>query len=104
MEVSEPVRKIEPNPEQVAAAPMNAGFPAGLYVTDDGGQIWSTLQPLDNGPPPGGLEFNGSILDFLSTKLGWTDTFTGDGDDLLQTTDGGHPWTPVTVQITSPSG
>ncbi len=80
---------------------LNAGFAAGLYVTHDGGQIWSTLQPLDNGPPPsGGFDFNGSILDFVSTTLGWTDTFTGDADDLLQTMDGGHTWKRVTVQIT----
>ena len=78
---------------------MNAGFAAGLYVTHDGGQIWSTLQRLDNGPPPGGLDFNGSILDFVSASLGWTDTFIGDGDDILQTTDGGHTWKRVTVQI-----
>ena len=82
---------------------MNAGFAAGLYVTHDGGQIWSTLQRLDNGPPPGGLDFNGSILDFVSTTLGWTDTFIGDSDDILQTADGGHTWKRVTVQITGSS-
>ena len=83
---------------------MNAGFAAGLYVTHDGGQIWSTLQRLDDGGPPGGLVFNGSILDFVSSTLGWTDTFSGNGDDLLQTTDGGHTWRPVTVHITGSSG
>jgi len=83
---------------------LNAGFAAGLYVTHDGGQIWSTLQPLDNGPPPpGSFDFNGSILDFVSTTLGWTDTFIGDGNDMLQTTDGGHTWKRVTVQITGSS-
>ena len=83
---------------------MNAGFAAGLYVTHDGGQIWGTLQPLDNGPLPGGLDFNGSILDFVSPTMGWTDTFIGEGDGILQTTDGGHTWRPVTVQITGTSG
>jgi photosystem II stability/assembly factor-like uncharacterized protein len=84
---------------------MNAGFAAGLYVTHDGGKIWSTLQPLDNGPPrPGGHDFNGSILDFVSSTLGWTDTFTGDNDALLQTTDGGHTWKLVTVQIAGSTG
>ncbi|MHB8537570.1 MAG: WD40/YVTN/BNR-like repeat-containing protein [Candidatus Dormibacteria bacterium] len=83
---------------------MNAGFAAGLYVTHDGGQLWSTLQPLDSGPPPpGGFDFNGSILDFVSTTLGWTDTFIGNGNDILQTADGGHTWKRVTVQITGSS-
>jgi photosystem II stability/assembly factor-like uncharacterized protein len=79
---------------------MNAGFPAGLYVTHDGGQRWSTIQSLNFAPPPGGTVLNGSILDFVSTTLGWTDTFTGNGNDLLQTTDGGYTWKPVTVRIT----
>ncbi len=78
---------------------MNAGFAAGLYVTHDGGQLWSTLQPLDNGPLPGGINFNGSILDFVSTTLGWTDTSIGNGDQLLQTTNGGRTWVPVSVQV-----
>jgi len=87
---------------------MNAGYPAGLYATKDGGQTWSTLQALDHaagGPlPVEGTVLNGSILDFVSPTLGWTDNFTGDGDTLLQTTDGGHTWSAVTVQITGSSG
>jgi photosystem II stability/assembly factor-like uncharacterized protein len=84
---------------------LNAGFAAGLYVTHDGGQIWSTLQPLDNGPPPpGGFDFNGSILDFVSPALGWTNTNTGVDDNLLQTTDGGHTWKLVPVQVSGSSG
>lgn len=83
---------------------MNAGFAARLYVTHDGGQIWTTLQPLDNGPPTRGPDLNGSILDFVSATLGWTDTIIGDSEGILQTTDGGHTWKPVTVQITGSSG
>lgn len=84
---------------------LNAGFAAGLYVTRDGGRIWSTLQPLDNGPPPvGGHDLNGSILDFVSSTLGWTDTFTGESNVMLQTTDGGHTWEPVTVRISGSAG
>lgn len=79
---------------------MNAGFPAGLYVTRDGGQRWSTIELLTFAPPPGGVVLNGSILDFVSSSLGWTDTDTGNGNDLLQTTDGGYAWKPVTVRIT----
>lgn len=83
---------------------MNAGFAAGLYVTHDDGQIWTTLQPVDDGPPhQGGFVFNGTILDFVSTTLGWTDSFTGTDDDMLQTTDGGRTWKPVTVEIAGPS-
>jgi photosystem II stability/assembly factor-like uncharacterized protein len=82
---------------------MNVGFPAGLYVTHDGGQRWSTIQSLNDAPLPGEAVLNGSILDFVSSTLGWTDTFTGNGNDLLQTTDGGYTWTPVTVQITGSS-
>jgi photosystem II stability/assembly factor-like uncharacterized protein len=79
---------------------MNAGFPAGLYVTDDGGQRWNTRQSI-NTVLPTNIVLNGSILDFVSPTLGWTDTFTGNGNDLLQTTDGGHTWRRVTVQIGS---
>lgn len=83
---------------------MNAGFAAGLYATHDGGQIWSTLQPLDDGPPPpGGFDFNGSILDFVSSTLGWTNTYTGVDDNLLQTTNGGRTWKLVRVQVTGSS-
>jgi len=83
---------------------MNAGFAAGLYVTRDGGQHWSTLQPLNNGPsPPGAFDFNGSILDFVSPTLGWTDTFNGNGNRLLQTTNGGRTWVLVSVQV-NPAG
>jgi hypothetical protein len=32
-------------------------------------------------------------------SLGWTENFTGDGDTLLKTTDGGHTWKPVTEEI-----
>ena len=77
---------------------MNVGFPAGLYVTDDGGQRWSTLQSI-NTVLPTNIVLNGSILDFVSPTLGWTDTFTGNGNDLLQTTDGGRTWQRVSVQV-----
>ena len=77
---------------------MDAGFPASLYVTDDGGQRWSTLQSI-NTVLPTNIVLNGSILDFVSPTLGWTDTFTGNGNDLLQTTDGGRTWQRVSVQV-----
>jgi photosystem II stability/assembly factor-like uncharacterized protein len=84
---------------------MNAGFAAGLYVTHNGGQTWSTLQPPNNGPPlPQSFDFNGSILDFVSTTLGWTNTFTGSGDILLQTSDGGRAWKQLSVQIAGSPG
>jgi photosystem II stability/assembly factor-like uncharacterized protein len=85
---------------------MDAGYPAGLYVTHDGGRAWTTLHALDpKAIPEGGTLLNGSILDFVSPTLGWTDTdaFTGDGDVLLQTTDGGRTWVPLRVQV-SPAG
>jgi photosystem II stability/assembly factor-like uncharacterized protein len=77
---------------------MNAGFPAGLYFTEDGGQRWSTLHSV-NSVLPTNIVLNGSILDFVSPTLGWTDTFTGNGNDLLQTTDGGRTWQRVSVQV-----
>jgi len=62
------------------------------------------LQPLNNGPaPPGAFDFNGSILDFVSPTLGWTDTFNGNGNRLLQTTNGGRTWVLVSVQV-NPAG
>ncbi|MGA8417476.1 MAG: hypothetical protein WB808_12750 [Candidatus Dormiibacterota bacterium] len=85
---------------------MNAGYAAGLYVTHDGGHTWATLRALDGGAiPAGGTQLNGSILEFVSPTLGWTDTdtFAGNGDVLLQTTDGGRTWVPVSVQV-SPAG
>jgi hypothetical protein len=83
---------------------MEAGYPAGLYATHDGGETWTTLQPLDNGPPTvEGFVLNGSVLDFVSPSLGWTDTRTGTADTILQTTDGGLTWAPVAVQV-SPAG
>jgi photosystem II stability/assembly factor-like uncharacterized protein len=79
---------------------MNAGFPAGLYVTHDGGESWTTLQPLDNGPPTQeSFVLNGSVLDFVTPTLGWTDTRTGTADTILETTDGGLAWSPVSVQV-----
>jgi hypothetical protein len=84
---------------------LNTGYEAGLYVTYDGGRIWNTLQPLDHDrPSPEGFDFNGSILDFVSPSLGWTNTNTGVDDNLLQTTDGGRTWKLVPVQVSGSSG
>jgi photosystem II stability/assembly factor-like uncharacterized protein len=61
-----------------------------LSVTSDSGQHWSTL--------PGGAAFQEvTLLDFLSTSLGWAISQSGTGGSvLLRTGDGGQTWTSVT--------
>lgn len=92
----------------LSADTFNAGFPAGLYATHDGGRAWSTLEGLEQGViSVSGTVFDTSTLDFVSPTLGWTlgrtSTFTGTGDELLQTADGGRTWRAVTVQVSGAS-
>ena len=65
---------------------------ATLYRTSDGGLQWIKLAP--------GASFKQvTLLDFVSSTLGWAVSEQGQNSLLLKTTNGGETWTPIPLTI-----
>jgi hypothetical protein len=86
---------VEHRPPRPTNGPMDVVSPTTwfavvgkvLYLTTDGGVIWTSIHPTKN---LSGYSGTGS-LDFVNTVDGWT--ILGSGQ-LWHTTDGGRVWTP----------
>jgi photosystem II stability/assembly factor-like uncharacterized protein len=62
-----------------------------LWVTPDGGANWTQMSARASADQITGVQF-------VTSELGWATTFNSDtqASGLLQTSDGGSTWTPVT--------
>jgi photosystem II stability/assembly factor-like uncharacterized protein len=64
-----------------------------LYMTSDGGNHWIKLSPNE-------IFKNISLLDFVSSTIGWAISSTNSmPSSLLKTTDGGRTWTAVAYTV-----
>ena len=70
---------------------MAGGFVGGVYSTDDGGRTW---QAVVQSPDPYDFPQINSIY-FSNLTEGWLVATSNQIYPMMQSTDGGHSWTPI---------
>ena len=80
--------------------------PTAMWWTSNGGASWSELWRVDaRHPQVGGVPLEGIkyVLGFRDRATGWLSVWMGNSGRLLETSDGGHTWSPLDLPLGEPS-
>ena len=77
-----------------------------MWWTSNGGASWSDLWRVDaQNPQVGGVPLEGIkyVLGFRDRATGWLSVWVGNSGRLLETSDGGHAWSPLDLPLGEPA-